>query len=121
MILEAATFVWSLVARNIEYHRGDRPSAHHQHAYGQYPSKKECVAAARELALDLSASFAIGDKKSDVAAGRAAGCRTILLRTGHAGRGEAELAVEPDAVADDLAHAADLIAHWPVLAQSERS
>lgn len=31
--------------------------------------------------LDLSSSFVVGDKDSDVLAGKAAGCRTILLRT----------------------------------------
>ena len=42
--------------------------------------------AAAEHDLDLAASFAIGDKKSDVLAGQAAGCRTILVQTGEAGR-----------------------------------
>ncbi len=35
--------------------------------------------AARELNLDLARSFMIGDKVSDVEAGRRAGCRTIFL------------------------------------------
>jgi D-glycero-D-manno-heptose 1,7-bisphosphate phosphatase len=34
---------------------------------------------ARELGLDLARSFMVGDKPSDVEAGRAAGCRTVLL------------------------------------------
>jgi D-glycero-D-manno-heptose 1,7-bisphosphate phosphatase len=34
---------------------------------------------ARELGLDLDRSFMVGDKPSDVAAGRAAGCRTVLF------------------------------------------
>ena len=38
---------WSLSARNIEYHPGDRPSAHHMHAYGDYPTEAECRAAGR--------------------------------------------------------------------------
>lgn len=38
--------------------------------------------AAEELGLDLTNSWMIGDRISDVAAGAAAGCRTILLRTG---------------------------------------
>jgi D-glycero-D-manno-heptose 1,7-bisphosphate phosphatase len=66
--------------------------------------------AAAEHGLDLAASYAVGDKRGDVAAGRAAGCRTILLRTGTAGAGEPELVVEPDWVADDLAAAAAIIA-----------
>ena len=34
---------------------------------------------ARELGLDLARSFMVGDKPDDVEAGRAAGCRTVLL------------------------------------------
>ena len=37
------------------------------------------VQAAEKLALDLSRSWAIGDAPSDVEAGHAAGCRTILV------------------------------------------
>lgn len=36
--------------------------------------------AAREHAIDLHASFMIGDKPSDVEAGKRAGCRTVLIR-----------------------------------------
>jgi D-glycero-D-manno-heptose 1,7-bisphosphate phosphatase len=54
-------------------------------------------AAARDLDLDLSASFMIGNASSDVAAGKNAGCRTILLAS--------------DAAAD---YGADFtVAHWP--------
>lgn len=38
--------------------------------------------AARELGLDLKASFMVGDRWTDVAAGARAGCRTVLLETG---------------------------------------
>lgn len=41
------------------------------------------LAAARDLDLDLSRSWMIGDKPCDAAAGRAAGCRSVLVRTGH--------------------------------------
>jgi D-glycero-D-manno-heptose 1,7-bisphosphate phosphatase len=54
--------------------------------------------------LDLSRSFSVGDKWTDVQAGKAAGGAGILVRTGY-GR-SSELApregVEPIAVADDL-------------------
>ena len=43
--------------------------------------------AAREYDIDLSCSFMIGDKLADIEAGRAAGCRAILVRTGY-GTGE---------------------------------
>ena len=39
--------------------------------------------AAREHALDLPRSFMVGDKVSDLAAGRRAGCRTVLVLTGY--------------------------------------
>jgi len=49
------------------------------------------IAAARDLALDLGRSVLVGDKESDLAAGRAAGCRTVLVRTGYGREVEAEL------------------------------
>ena len=77
------------------------------------PAPGMLLQAAADHGLDLAASFAIGDKKSDVAAGRAAGCRTVLVRTGRAGTGESELIVTPDFVADDLLSAAEQIeARW---------
>jgi D-glycero-D-manno-heptose 1,7-bisphosphate phosphatase len=41
------------------------------------------LAAAQDMGLDLSRSWIIGDKLSDLEAGAAVGCRTILVRTGH--------------------------------------
>jgi histidinol-phosphate phosphatase family protein len=41
--------------------------------------------AAEDFSFDLSQSFMIGDKTSDIAAGRSAGCVTILVMTGKAG------------------------------------
>jgi D-glycero-D-manno-heptose 1,7-bisphosphate phosphatase len=35
--------------------------------------------AARDLAIDLRSSWMIGDSESDIVAGRAAGCRTVLV------------------------------------------
>lgn len=62
--------------------------------------------AARELNLDLSRSFMVGDRWSDLRCGAAAGAATVLVRTGY-GRGEElyigpQEAVQPDFVADDL-------------------
>ncbi len=55
--------------------------------------------------LDLSRSFMVGDRWSDVAAGRAAGCRTVLIETPY---GQGERCV-PDRRAADLSEAADWI------------
>ncbi len=40
------------------------------------------VQAAAEHGLDLQASFLVGDRMSDIAAGSAAGCRTVLVMCG---------------------------------------
>jgi D-glycero-D-manno-heptose 1,7-bisphosphate phosphatase len=67
--------------------------------------------AARQLELDLSSSVFVGDKLSDVATGKNAGCGlSILVRTGK-GANEEQLIKDaapeeqPDFVADDLAEA----------------
>jgi D-glycero-D-manno-heptose 1,7-bisphosphate phosphatase len=39
--------------------------------------------AARELSLDLTRSWMVGDRISDLEAGSAVGCRTVLVRTGY--------------------------------------
>lgn len=39
--------------------------------------------AVRELGIDVRQSILVGDKESDIAAGRAAGCRTVLFGAGH--------------------------------------
>jgi D-glycero-D-manno-heptose 1,7-bisphosphate phosphatase len=39
--------------------------------------------AAADLELDLSASYLIGDRRSDIEAGRSAGCRTLFVDCGY--------------------------------------
>ena len=58
--------------------------------------------------LDLSRSFAVGDKWTDVQAGVAAGARGILVRTGYGRTSESapKRPVEPVTIADDLIAAA---------------
>ena len=60
--------------------------------------------AAGDLDLDLSRSFTVGDKWTDVQAGVAAGARGILVRTGYGRSSEAAATrpAEPAAIADDL-------------------
>jgi D-glycero-D-manno-heptose 1,7-bisphosphate phosphatase len=65
--------------------------------------------AADEFAVDLTESFMIGDKASDIAAGRSAGCRTILVRTGKRGRDDPDRAATANAALPDLAAAASWI------------
>ncbi len=47
------------------------------------PEPGQLVSAAEEHDLDLSSSFMVGDHYSDVVAGIAAGCRSVMLLTGH--------------------------------------
>jgi D-glycero-D-manno-heptose 1,7-bisphosphate phosphatase len=65
--------------------------------------------AAREHALDLAASWVVGDRYADLDMGHAAGSRGILVMTGY-GRGEYELhhsrwARQPEALAENLTEA----------------
>ncbi len=64
--------------------------------------------AARDLDLELSNSYFIGDKRSDVLPARGLGGTGILVRTGHGTMHAAGLDDE-FRVVDDLAAAADLI------------
>lgn len=64
--------------------------------------------AAVELGIEIERSWMIGDTDADIAAGAAAGCRTVLVEhpaSAHKRRGGSR----PDARAADLATAAELI------------
>ncbi len=66
------------------------------------PAPGLLLQAARELSLDMGASVMVGDRLSDVFAGRAAGVGyNVLVRSGHAL--EPGAAEQADAVYDDLA------------------
>jgi len=70
--------------------------------------------AAAALQLNLGRSFMVGDRLSDIVAGKRAGCTTILVESGAHGEPAIESAnhdpsVRPDAVCADLAAAAQWI------------
>lgn len=85
-----------------------------------YRSKCSCrkpepgmlLAAQKKFDLDLTKSFLIGDKRTDIEAGKRVQCFSILVRTGY---GEEELvkwpkgAPKPDAVCQDVYAAAQWI------------
>jgi D-glycero-D-manno-heptose 1,7-bisphosphate phosphatase len=74
--------------------------------------------ACRDMHLDLARSVMVGDKWLDVACGRAAGTRAVLVKTGH-GAAEAESPIDglhADAVVNNLVEAVG----W-ILRSSSRS
>jgi phosphoglycolate phosphatase-like HAD superfamily hydrolase len=64
--------------------------------------------AARELNLDLSASWLIGDSTTDLETARNAGVKSVLVRTGHAGR-DGKFAGRPDQTAENVLDAVNQI------------
>jgi len=65
-------------------------------------------AACRDLAIDRTRSWMVGDSTADIGLGRRSGLKTILLRTGNAG-GDEKYDVEPDYVMNTLTEAVDWI------------
>jgi D-glycero-D-manno-heptose 1,7-bisphosphate phosphatase len=73
------------------------------------PKTKFFHDAAREFGIDLSRSFMIGDRPSDIQAGINAGAKTILVLTGVGTETLAKGEVQPDHVADGISSAVDWI------------
>ena len=61
--------------------------------------------AADELGIDLERSWIVGDKSSDIEAGKACGVGTIMVTTGYAGKEPGASLVKPDYTAADLGEA----------------
>jgi D-glycero-D-manno-heptose 1,7-bisphosphate phosphatase len=96
----------------------------HHPSEGQAPYVQTCncrkplpgmiLAAAEQFQIDLSKSFMIGDKLSDIKTGINAGCRTILVQTGYGRKSLQQLNfanIEPDWICANLLAAAQCIAN----------
>ena len=70
------------------------------------------LSAARTHGIDLARSYMVGDRWRDVEAGRAAGCRTVLVEMGY----RESLRSPPDHVADGLREAV----RWILADRAER-
>lgn len=73
------------------------------------PAPGLLLAAARDLDLDLSRSWMIGDILDDVEAGRRAGCRTVLIDNGNETEWRPAANRIPDLIVPDLLEAARAI------------
>lgn len=62
--------------------------------------------ACRDLGIDPSRSWFVGDKPADIECGKTVGCRTILVKTGY---GSGHLDCGADHIAENSTSAADLI------------
>ena len=83
------------------YHPGKGVS----HCDCRKPKPGMLLRAARELGIDLTRSWMVGDRWRDVDCGHAAGCRTIFIDYGYA----EVLRQKPHFSAGNLAEAADII------------
>jgi D-glycero-D-manno-heptose 1,7-bisphosphate phosphatase len=84
-----------------------------EHCDCRKPKPGMILEAAGELGVNLERSFMVGDRSSDVAAGRAAGCATVFIDLGYA-----ESAPDhPDFVVASIGEAADVIIQTALTAQ----
>lgn len=98
------------------YYCPHHPETHHPDGNPAYRGPCECrkpnigmlESARRQFGLDYGKCFLVGDSTRDIQTGINAGCRTILVRTGYAGR-DGRYDVRPDFIVDDLAAAVDVI------------
>jgi D-glycero-D-manno-heptose 1,7-bisphosphate phosphatase len=72
------------------------------------PKTKFFMQSQKEFNIDLTQSFMIGDKTADIKAGHDAGCKTILVKTGKAGK-DNTYDIKPNFIAQDLYSAISLI------------
>jgi D-glycero-D-manno-heptose 1,7-bisphosphate phosphatase len=93
---------------------------HHPHALeDRYRQECSCrkprpgllLQAARDYGIDLGGSYLIGDRLADIEAGRAAGCRTIMVRSPASDLRD-EHPVQPDRMCDDLLSATREVRQW---------
>jgi len=84
------------------------------------PAPGMIARACAEHGLDPARSWLVGDILDDVEAGRAAGCRTVLLNNGHETEWVLGARRWPDYFAADLDEAADIILSFPASRERER-
>jgi D-glycero-D-manno-heptose 1,7-bisphosphate phosphatase len=76
------------------------------------PAPGMLLDAGGELDVEMSRSWMVGDTDADVYAGRAAGCRTLLIASAHSAHKRSR-AVSPDLLAADFQEAVRLVVDDP--------
>jgi D-glycero-D-manno-heptose 1,7-bisphosphate phosphatase len=83
------------------------------------PAPGMLLRAAADYRLDLTRSWLVGDTSSDIGAGCAAGCRTVLVRTGYGNQVAAQLVRDamprPDMIVDDIGAAVQYLLKYDSL------
>ncbi len=89
----------------------------HHPEHGVHPYKQECECrkphpglikkAEKDLDIDLSQSWMIGDKYSDMLDGKRAGTKTIFVTSGRGQEEKKKIKEKPDHIAENLAAAVD--------------
>jgi D-glycero-D-manno-heptose 1,7-bisphosphate phosphatase len=72
------------------------------------PAPGMLLSAAEELGIDLAGSWMVGDTDADVLAGRAAGCKTLLIENAQSAHKRSG-SVAPDRCAPDLVQAVSVL------------
>ena len=110
-------YMYSQLRRHNIIINGEYFCPHHpEKGIGEYKVDCDCrkpktgmlEQAVKEFDIDLKESWVIGDKTDDIEMGRRAGCKTILVNTGKAGK-DGNYSVTPDYEADNLEGAAKII------------
>lgn len=91
----------------------------HHPEHGVYPYRQTCECrkphpglvkrATRDQNIDLSKSFMVGDKATDIKTGKNVKIKTILVLTGRGAKEKDELKEKPDHIANNLLEAAKWI------------
>ncbi len=84
------------------------------------PKPGMLLAAARDIEIDLTRSWMIGDNERDMEAGRSAGCRTILISSTRSGLGYPDKS-RPDYIAVNMREAVNIVKKHHRSAQEGRA
>ncbi|MFC1900283.1 D-glycero-beta-D-manno-heptose 1,7-bisphosphate 7-phosphatase [Chloroflexota bacterium] len=73
------------------------------------PEPGMLLKAEKEQGIDLKESYIVGDKLTDIEAGKRAGCKTILVKTGYGREVAQNEKVDCEFIAEDLCEAVNFI------------